>query len=293
MKLIACPVCHTQYDVSQIVAEHFTCRCGEELENRSLRPVDATVARCASCGAQVSEDTEQCSYCGSTIERDPGKLSLICPECFARNAEESRFCTACGVAFSPEPLQVDGRELPCPGCEARMPPTQVAGIPVNECPSCHGLWVPGDHFDRLVARAADARRERGPTAEAPRVAGGNPLSRPLRYRRCPECDEFMLRVNYKRSSGVILDECRSHGTWLDADELEEIAGFILTGGHTSAALDTEHENARREATAAYARARVEAARASVGAGSHGGVFGGLGDHHHGGGLLRILFDILT
>jgi len=292
VKLIACPVCHTQYDVSQIVAEHFACRCGEELENRPLAAVDATVARCASCGAHVTEETEQCSYCGSTIERDPGKLSLICPECFARNADESRFCTACGVAFRPEAVRVDGHELPCPGCDARMPPSQVGGIPVNECPACHGLWVAGDHFDRLVARATEARQERGPVSDAPRVAGGNPVSQTLRYRRCPECDQFMLRVNYKRSSGVILDECRSHGTWLDADELEQIAGFILTGGQTSPTLAAEHDSAQRQATVAIARARVESTRAAYTPRS-GGLGSGWDDRSSGGGLLRLLFDILT
>ena len=29
---------------------------------------------------------------------------------------------------------------------------------------------------------------------------------------------------------MILDVCHDHGTWLDADELEEIAGFILANG---------------------------------------------------------------
>ena len=66
-----------------------------------------------------------------------------------------------------------------------------------------------------------------------------------------------LRTNYKRSSGVILDECRAHGTWLDADELEQVAGFILSGAHTSPMLEAEHAAAEREANAAYARARIE------------------------------------
>ena len=73
----------------------------------------------------------------------------------------------------------------------------------------------------------------------------------------------MLRSNYKRSSGVILDECRAHGTWLDADELEQVAGFILAGGHTSPMLEAEHQAAEREAAAAFARARIETARRSA------------------------------
>src|SRR5262245_2005251 len=257
VKLVACPVCHTQYDVSQVLTAQLTCRCGESIENRAPTAVDAVVARCGSCGAQVQANADSCSYCDSAIVRDPDKLSLICPECFARNADQSRFCVACGVAFSPQPLPSAGRELPCPACDTRMPPSQVAGIALNECPGCHGLWVSGDHFDALVKRAAQLREQRSPTAEAPRLSRGNPLQSGVAYRRCPECDQFMLRTNYKRSSGVILDECRAHGTWLDADELEQVAGFILAGGQISPMLEAEHAAAEREAAAAFARARIE------------------------------------
>ena len=257
VQLVACPVCHSQYDVSQVATPQITCTCGETIENRKLAPVDAVIARCGSCGAQIAADAQTCGYCDSAIVRDPGKLSLICPECFARNAEQSRFCVACGVAFSPQPLPSEGKELPCPACETRMPPSQVAGIAVNECPGCHGLWVAGDHFDALVKRAVQNRQQRGPADDGPRVKRGNPLERSVKYRRCPECDQFMLRTNYKRSSGVILDECRAHGTWLDADELEQVAGFILAGGHTSPMLEAEHAEADRLASAALTRATTQ------------------------------------
>jgi Zn-finger nucleic acid-binding protein len=257
VQLVACPVCHTQYDVSRLLTRTLTCRCGETIENRTASAVDAVIARCGSCGAQIPADAQTCTYCNSAIVRDPDKLSLICPECFARNADPSRFCAACGIAFSPQPLPVEGRELPCPTCDTRMPPSQVAGIAVNECPGCHGLWVSGEHFDALVKRAAQLRAQRAPTAEAPRVQRGNPLERGVKYRRCPDCDQFMLRTNYKRSSGVVLDECRQHGTWLDADELEQVAGFILAGARTSPMLEAEHFAAEREANAAYVRARIE------------------------------------
>jgi Zn-finger nucleic acid-binding protein len=291
VQLVACPVCHTQYDVSHVVTPRIQCRCGEAIENSPLSAVDAVIARCGSCGAQVQPDAPTCTYCDSAIVRDPDKLSLICPECFARNADQSRFCVACGVAFAPQPLASEGRELPCPACDSRMPPSQVAGIAVNECPGCHGLWVPSDHFDALVRRAAQLAEQRKPTAEAPRVQRGRPLDRKVAYRRCPECDQFMLRTNYKRSSGVILDECRAHGTWLDADELEQVAGFILAGGHTSPMLEAEHAAADRAAAAAVSRAHVEARREELQRGIRTGRrYGVLGERR--GGLLGLLLDVI-
>jgi Zn-finger nucleic acid-binding protein len=292
LQLIACPNCRTQYDVSQVIAESFPCRCGETLENKSLQAVDARIHRCGSCGAQIGAEVEVCDYCGSEIVRDPARLSLICPECYARNADASRFCTACGVAFRPERVRVEGHELPCPACGALMPASQVAGIGLNECRGCNGLWVPGENFDVLVSRAAEARRAGAGGGEAPaqrpRVKGANPAEQRVQYRKCPECDAFMHRRNYRKSSGVIIDACRDHGTWLDADELERIAGFILSGGRAAPTLQAEHDRSSAEAAAAaaFARMRVQHESASI----HRSLGGNDDDV---GGLLGILTRILS
>jgi Zn-finger nucleic acid-binding protein len=114
---------------------------------------------------------------------------------------------------------------------------------------------------------------------APRVKGGNPFHQQVRYRKCPECDGFMNRRNYQKSSGVIIDVCRAHGTWLDADELEQIAGFILSGGRTSPMLEAEHARAASEAAAAARIARIrvqrEGSRLYGQSRSDGDVVGGL------------------
>lgn len=231
MRLIACPTCHTQYDVEDVDAPQISCRCGERLENREPLAIDAVVHRCSSCSAQISPDADTCGYCGSSIVRDLRKLSLICPECGGRNTDDSRFCVACGVGFSPEPIPEEGREVQCPCCTVLMPPQSVGGIALNECPECNGLWVPGDNLDKLIQRALQRRRENPERAiEMPRRQGSNPFQQKVQYRKCPECEGFMQRKNFQRSSGVILDRCGEHGTWLDADELEQIVGFLLAGG---------------------------------------------------------------
>ena len=130
------------------------------------------------------------------------------------------------------------------------------GLALNECPKCNGLWVPGDHFDLLVSRAIEAHRNASPEQRLtlkPRVVGANPASQRVSYRQCPECQGYMQRRNYQRSSGVIIDRCKEHGSWLDADELEQIAGFILSGGGPSPTL-TEPSAAERRVEAEFARA---------------------------------------
>jgi Zn-finger nucleic acid-binding protein len=285
LRLVACPTCHAQYDVTEVTAASFSCRCGEQVANQPPESRDAAIQRCGSCGALVLPEADACSYCGSALARDPGAPSLICPECYARCAEDARFCTACGVAFRPEPVPTGAEPLPCPACAEPMPARQVGGIGVHECPGCHGLFAPGQSFDRLVERAVEARRGADPArlaALAPRVRGANPAAQRVQYRRCPVCSSQMQRRNFRKSSGVILDTCKSCGTWLDADELEAIAGFLLSGGETSPALLEEARSAEREANAlARERRRGEPVGFTVTGGGAGGslleILLGLGD----------------
>ena len=58
----------------------------------------------------------------------------------------------------------------------------------------------------------------------------DPSQAEIRYRPCPACDELMNRFNFAGCSGVILDACRPHGVWFDADELRRIVEFIRGGG---------------------------------------------------------------
>ena len=258
MKLVACSNCHAQYDVTGMAPKStIDCRCGESFEASPPEvATDAPVRRCSACGAIAKADDEACDYCGSSIVQvvDPG--SLICPECYARNLDDARFCVGCGVAFEPQALPSALSELRCPCCERWMTTREVGGLEIQECPKCHGLWAPEDRFDSLVDRATTAARERslaGDESPVPRVEGGNPNASRVEYRRCPACDALMGRRHFQKRSGVIIDRCHEHGTWLDAHELEQIAGFVLSGrAERASRVEAElraasEKNAAREA----------------------------------------------
>jgi len=222
VQLVACKSCHAQYDISERVGADFRCGCGATIENRAATGIDAKILRCGSCGAAVAEDAANCTYCGSPIARDLRDFNLICPECYARNAEGTRFCTACGVAFRPRRIPTADSDLACPACGAGMAGQQIGDIAVHECPACEGIWVPRENFELLVNRAIDAYRQRssaGYMVPPARVAGGSVAIHGITYRHCPDCGKMMARENFRKRSGVIIDRCPAHGTWLDADEL--------------------------------------------------------------------------
>ncbi len=266
MRLVVCPSCDTQYDVTGVAGDSIPCRCGAAVKNEALPGVDARILRCGACGAAVGDGARECAYCGAGVVRE-GAKSLICPKCYARNDEATRFCTACGLEFRPEPVAASVDLVACVhGC-GTMAASAVAGVPIHECTTCRSVWVPGRRLEELVARSTGAPppppgagRERPDDAESDGVVA-------IVYRKCPVCSALMARRNFKRISGVVVDQCPGHGAWLDADELEQLAAFARSGGLARSAVVEEEENLRLAKSAAF-RARGErssghAARANV------------------------------
>jgi Zn-finger nucleic acid-binding protein len=268
----------------------FDCRCGESLEATPPTAVDAPVRRCSGCGALARNEDEVCDYCGAGIVQVVDRGSLICPECYARNLDDARFCLGCGVAFDPHSPRPTLSELRCPCCQCWMTSREVGGLEIQECPKCHGLWAPEDRFDMLVERATVTVRDRGVEDEVsvPRVDGGNPADRPVEYRRCPTCDALMIRRNFQKRSGVIIDRCHEHGTWLDAHELERIAGFVLSGHAARASAVEEMQKAARDKDAA--REATFRIQSSVSESRTNYV--GFG-HHQKSSAVGTIFDLLT
>ena len=243
MKLVACPECHAQYDVGQSSGPTITCRCGATFKAEAPPARDATVTRCSACGALVGDKDRSCAYCGAAIVRRPPPSGPVCPECYAQNPEGAKFCVSCATHFLPQPVRESVVNLACPVCpDSALVGRDLGGIWVDECPSCLGLWAPGDVLDRLVDRV----RERAAAEGTPPVTNERKRrsvwQSGIAYRKCPECGTGMQRRNFAHKSGVVVDWCGSHGTWLDAHELEDIAAFVLEGGlrSTPAVAAEEH-----------------------------------------------------
>jgi Zn-finger nucleic acid-binding protein len=92
----------------------------------------------------------------------------------------------------------------------------VGDFTAEQCPACGGLWIGRETFDRLLEWRA--RQDVPASAPPPRRAVDGAV-----YLKCPACGKHMNRRGFGNSAGVVIDECRRDGYWLDAGELEAIA----------------------------------------------------------------------
>jgi Zn-finger nucleic acid-binding protein len=203
------------------------------------------VVRCSACGAARGSDAACCPYCQAEFTLHERDLNTVCPRCLALVSDRARFCHYCGAGLVPESDAGTDTELLCPACQEgpglvsrRLGATVVTLL---ECGRCAGFWLGHAAFRELVERAQQQTLPAGTIPETPQqvaarsgLPAGSVAPRGQRrgsfYRPCAVCGELMNRIHYGRDSGVIIDVCRDHGSWFDADELARILAWLRAGG---------------------------------------------------------------
>jgi Zn-finger nucleic acid-binding protein len=182
--------------------------------------MDAAALTCPQCGAAAAADAIQCSFCRVRL------ATTACASCFGLVFVGSKHCAHCGSAIATPDARVGDR--PCPrGC-GTLHHVALAGVELDECTRCSGVWLAAAVFRRLCAEeeqravflGAELQARKTPAVSAPTV----------RYVPCPDCARLMNRVNFGKRSGIIVDGCSQHGTWFDADELRRVVEWVREGG---------------------------------------------------------------
>jgi Zn-finger nucleic acid-binding protein len=121
----------------------------------------------------------------------------------------------------------------CPHCQIPLQaihPTTDGAFVIERCEVCFGLFFdPGEvqaFLDASVTKAFEVNFREIVNINRERAN----KDRQVRYINCPECGKFMNRVNFGYRSGVVMDQCRQHGVWLDNGELIHLMEWKNAGG---------------------------------------------------------------
>jgi len=248
--ILACPTCDSRYDVTGYPAgQQFRCRCGT-VTTLQAPPVEAGMLACPHCGAGVAENALRCEYCKVDL------LLKACPRCLARVFVGHKHCPQCGAELDIAATGEVQPNLPCPRCNDALSARLVGDVLIDECGQCLGLFL--DHI--AIQRVIEDRRQ----ARAETLLGALPRqevkARPSErmYVKCPACRTIMNRKLFATGAGVIVDVCRTHGTFFDAGELPAIIEFVMKGGLEQAEkidLERQHQRLERERDQLRALAR--------------------------------------
>jgi len=213
---------------------------------------------CPNCGGGVSSDSPQCEFCKTRLK------TMACPSCFGLMFVGAKFCGHCGEEMIAAVTEDEHGQGTCPRCTTRLARLEIGRFAFRECGRCSGLWADVEMFEDLCAD----REEQA--AVLVFIGERNTVAAPpakITYVPCPDCGQLMNRSNFARASGVIIDVCRQHGVWFDADELPRIIEFISKGGLELARKKErlEIDDQRRQLREEQRRYGVEEQRSGIGA----------------------------
>lgn len=187
--------------------------------------MDAGMLQCPNCGADVAREATECTYCRAHLR------TAACAGCFGMNFAGSRHCVHCGAKFF-EKKADDAAVGPrlCPRCAHGLSVSAVGEAFIEDCAGCGGMWVDTVSFRKICERKEKTAAFVGMGSPLPAPGHAPVVAGSVHYLACPDCGKFMNRLNFARHSGVIVDVCKTHGTWFDHDELRQILEFIAAGG---------------------------------------------------------------
>lgn len=167
--------------------------------------------KCPNCAAPLPAGKSNCRYCGETVDVDFAGLHH-------------------------DPSQIPEEVFACPGCQKTMETVNVATLEapvlIERCPDCLGLFFDPGELDMLIQRQVQEVYEIDQLALS--FLSNHNTPSVVQYRRCPKCQKMMNRINYGQLSGVVIDQCRHHGIFLDAGELRRIVAWVKSGGRLAA-----------------------------------------------------------
>lgn len=127
--------------------------------------------------------------------------------------------------------------LACPACHSILEPVDYAGLHLDVCPECAGIWFDSGELLAL-ARSSSGTMEALESKYQPNI---EVLSPEPKLKKCPRDSTALERHRYDYDSPVKIDSCpKCHGVFVEDQELTGIRSAILDEdrAHLTAAMES-------------------------------------------------------
>jgi Zn-finger nucleic acid-binding protein len=151
-----------------------------------------------------------------------------------------RICPHCDVALQTIDLKVNGH------------------LYIERCSECFGLFFDPGEIDILL-NSTVSNTETINLRHIQSINQDRYQAKKVKYIKCPVCKMMMSRVNFGYQSGVIIDQCREHGIWLDNGEITHLMEWKKAGGQVLSQQKTKqkiHPNQRRKPAAVLPQSKM-------------------------------------
>ena len=182
------------------------------------------MARCSSCSAPLPANINRCTYCNVRNDVDlhgKHKYSI-------KTRQSGRICPHCV-----KPLQTVKLDLGDP-------------FYIERCKTCFGLFFDPGEIETLlessVSHVFDINLKLIKSINKDRYK----KNQQIKYVKCPVCRVLMNRVNFGRRSGVIVDQCKKHGIWVDSGEVTHLMEWKKAGGELLHAQQAEKAHPKKK-----------------------------------------------
>ena len=113
----------------------------------------------------------------------------------------------------------------CVKCTSVLDRKEVAGIEVDVCPRCGGIWLDRGELEALGSRSDE---ELAALREALGIRKGAPPVPSETTTACPACDGTLRELRF---GNILIDFCpKCRGIWLDKGEFDAAVAFVREQG---------------------------------------------------------------
>ncbi len=152
-------------------------------------------------------------------------------------------------------VQTKQSDRVCPHCETSLQTIQLdfyGPFLIERCKSCFGLFFDNGELETLLDNSVSNVSNINLTLIKNINKDRFQSQQKVKYVKCPVCSVLMNRVNYGHRSGVIIDQCKKDGIWVDSGEITHLMEWKKAGGELLHAIEkTKTKKKKPKITSPY------------------------------------------